>query len=141
MTLSGGVGLVSTVDDYFRFAEVLRRGGTLEGVKILTESSVRLMTTNHLPHDLAVMGQATFNETTTDGVGYGLGMSVVADPARTAWRSGRGEFAWGGYASTAFWVDPQHDTTVIFMTQLIPSDRYPIRGEIRALVADALDSL
>jgi CubicO group peptidase (beta-lactamase class C family) len=73
-----------------------------------------------------------------DGVGFGLGVFVVVDPSRTAWRSARGELAWGGYASTAFWVDPEHDVTAIFLTQVIPSDRYPIRGELRALVADAL---
>ena len=137
-TLSGGAGLLSTTDDYFRFAEMLRRGGTLDGAEILQESTVSLMTRNHLAGDLAAAGPPTFGETVTDGIGFGFGVSVVVDPSRTAWRAARGEFAWGGYASTAFWVDPEHDVTVIFMTQLIPSDRYPIRGELRALVADAL---
>ncbi len=138
-TFSGGAGLVSTADDYFRFAELLRRGGAVDGVRLLEESTVRLMTSDRLGRDLAAMGQATFNETAMDGVGFGLGVSVVVDPSRTAWRSARGEFAWGGYASTAFWVDPEHDATVVFLTQVVPSDRYPIRGELRALVADALE--
>lgn len=139
-TFSGGSGLVSTASDFFRFAEMLRRGGEFDGVRILEEATVRRMVTNRLPGDLATMGQQTYNETTTDGIGFGLGMSVVVDPTRTAWRSAGGEFAWGGYASTAFWVDPVHDVTVIFLTQVIPSDRYPLRGELRALVADALAS-
>jgi CubicO group peptidase (beta-lactamase class C family) len=139
-TLSGGAGLISTAGDYFRFAEMLRRGGTLDGVHVLAEETVRLMTSDRLGRDLAAMGQATFNETAMDGVGFGLGVSVVLDPSRTAWRSAWGEFAWGGYASTAFWVDPEHEVTVVFLTQVIPSDRYPIRGELRALVADALES-
>jgi CubicO group peptidase (beta-lactamase class C family) len=140
-TLSGGAGLLSTTEDYFRFAEMLRRGGALDEVCILRESTVELMRKNHLAGDLAAMGQPTFSETATDGVGYGLGVSVVVDPVRTAWPSSRGEFAWGGYASTTFWVDPANALTVVFMTQLVPSGRYPIRGELRELVADALDLL
>ena len=137
-TLSGGAGLVSTATDYFRFAEMLRGGGALDGVRVLDDALVREMTSDQLPADLAAMGSPTFNETTTAGVGFGLGVSVVVDPSRTAWRCGRGEFAWGGYASTAFWVDPEHHVTVVFMTQVIPSDRYPLREELRMLVADAI---
>jgi len=137
-TLSGGAGLLSTARDYLRFAEMLRRGGTVDRARVLEEESVRQMTTNHLRGDLAATGQTSFNETTTAGVGFGLGVSVVIDPSRTAWRSSLGEFAWGGYASTAFWVDPVHEVTTVFLTQLIPSDRYPIRGELHELVADAL---
>jgi len=137
-TFSGGAGLLSTATDYLRFAEMLRRRGELEGVRVLERATVDLMTSNQLPSDLAEMGQASFNETETNGVGFGFGVSVVVDPTRTAWRSSLGESAWGGYASTAFWVDPTNDVTVVFMTQLIPSDRYPIRGELRALVRDAL---
>jgi CubicO group peptidase (beta-lactamase class C family) len=140
ITLSGGGGLVSTALDYFRFAEVLRQGGAIGGVRVLDESTVRLMTSDQLGQDLAALGQPTFNETTTAGVGFGLGVSVVLDPSRSAWRSTRGEFGWGGYASTAFWVDPAQEITAIFLTQALPSDRYPIRGELRALVADALSA-
>jgi CubicO group peptidase (beta-lactamase class C family) len=138
-TFAGGAGLLSTTSDYLRFAEMLRREGELDGVRVLEASTVRTMVANHLPGDLAEMRQETFNETETAGVGFGLGVSVVVDPSRTAWRSFPGEFGWGGYASTTFWVDPEHDVTVIFMTQVIPSDRYPIRGELHALVADAFD--
>ena len=137
-TFSGGAGLLSTARDYFRFAEMLRRGGTLDGIRVLDRPTVDLLTSNQLPRDLAEMGQATFNETEMDGVGFGLGVSVVVDPERTSWRSSLGEYAWGGYASTAFRVDPANAVTAIFMTQLIPSDYYPIRGQLRSLVLEAL---
>lgn len=137
-TLSGGAGLLSTARDFFRFAELLRQGGTLDGARLLGRATVDLMTSNQLPGDLAGMGQPTFNETPMDGIGFGLGVSVVVDPARTSWRTSPGEYAWGGNASTAFWVDPLDEVSVVFLTQLIPSNRYPIRGELRALVRDAL---
>jgi CubicO group peptidase (beta-lactamase class C family) len=137
-TLSGGGGLVSTLDDYFRFTEMLRNNGTLEGSRLLGRKSVALMTMNHLPGDLADMGQPTFCETTYEGIGFGLGMSVVIDPAKSKILGTPGEYAWGGYASTAFWVDPEEDLTVIFLTQLIPSSAYPIRRELRVLAYQAL---
>ena len=137
-TLSGGGGLVSTLKDYFRFTEMLRNRGTLEGHRLLGRKSVELMTMNHLPGDLADMGQPTFCETTYEGIGFGLGMSVVVDPAKAKILGTPGEYAWGGYASTAFWVDPTEDMTVIFLTQLIPSSAYPIRRELRVLAYQAL---
>ncbi len=137
-TLSGGGGLVSTLKDYFYFTEMLRRKGALNGRRLLGRKSVELMTCNHMPGDLADMGQPTFCETTYEGIGFGLGMSVMIDPAKAKILGTPGEFAWGGYASTAFWVDPVEDLTVIFLTQLIPSGAYPIRRELRVLTYQAL---
>jgi CubicO group peptidase (beta-lactamase class C family) len=137
-TLSGGSGLVSTLPDYFRFAEMLRRKGELNGQRILGRKTIAFMTRNHLPGDLAEMGQPTFCETTYEGIGFGLGMSVMLDPAKAKIIGTPGEYAWGGYASTAFWIDPVEDLTVIFLTQLIPSSAYPIRRELRVLTYQAL---
>jgi len=137
-TLSGGGGLVSTLDDYFRFTEMLRRKGELDGQRLLGRKTVEFMTCNHLPGDLADMGQPTFCETTYEGIGFGLGMSVMLDPAKAKIVGTPGEYAWGGYASTAFWIDPVEDLTVIFLTQLIPSSAYPIRRELRVLTYQAL---
>ena len=137
-TLSGGGGLVSTLKDYFLFTEMLRNKGVLEGNRLLGRKSVELMTLNHLPGDLADMGQPTFCETTYEGIGFGLSMSVVIDPAKAKILGTPGEYAWGGYAGTAFFVDPKEDVTVIFLTQLIPSSAYPIRRELRVLVYQAL---
>ncbi|MCP4691590.1 MAG: beta-lactamase family protein, partial [Desulfobacterales bacterium] len=137
-TFAGGAGLVSTVGDYFRFTELLRRKGELDGERLLGRKTVEYMTTNHMPGDLAAMGQETFNETTYEGVGFGLGVSVMLDPAKARIMGSPGEYAWGGAASTAFWIDPAEDMTVIFLTQLMPSSAYPIRRELRVLTYQAL---
>ena len=73
-----------------------------------------------------------------DGVGFGLGFSVLLDPAATHTLGSPGEFAWGGAASTAFWIDPAEQLTVVFMTQLLPSSTYPLRSQLRQLVYSAL---
>jgi CubicO group peptidase (beta-lactamase class C family) len=98
------------------------------------------MTRNHLPGnaDLASFGRPLFAETPFDGVGFGLGFSVLLNPAATHTLGTAGEFAWGGAASTAFWVDPIERITVVFMTQLLPSTTYPIRSQLRQLVYSAL---
>jgi CubicO group peptidase (beta-lactamase class C family) len=137
-TFSGGGGLVSTLGDYFRFTELLRRKGELDGTRLLGRKTVEYMTCNHLPGDLADMGQPTFNETSYEGIGFGLGVSVMLNPAKAKVMGTPGEYAWGGYASTAFWIDPEEDMTVIFLTQLIPSSAYPIRRELRVLTYQAL---
>jgi CubicO group peptidase (beta-lactamase class C family) len=135
---SGGGGLLSTMRDYHRFTEMLRRRGELDGERVLGARTVDFMAANHLPGDLADMGQKTWNETTFEGIGFGLGVSVVVDPMKAQIMQSKGEYAWGGMASTAFWVDPAEDLTAIFLTQLIPSSAYPIRRELRVLVNQAL---
>jgi CubicO group peptidase (beta-lactamase class C family) len=138
--LSGGGGLVSTIGDYHRFTQMLLREGELDGARILGRRTVEYATINHLPggRDLAAMGQPVFSETRYEGVGFGLGFSVILDPAETQVVCSAGEFAWGGAASTLFWVDPVEELTVIGLTQLMPSSAYPIRQELKALVYAAL---
>jgi CubicO group peptidase (beta-lactamase class C family) len=138
--LSGGGGLVSTTADYLRFAEMLRRGGELEGHRVIGERTLRFMVRNHLPGGatLATIALGQFGETAFAGVGFGLGFAVTLDPVEAQVVSSPGEFYWGGAASTAFWVDPVEDLIVIFMTQLMPSSTYPIRRELRQLVHQAL---
>jgi CubicO group peptidase (beta-lactamase class C family) len=138
--LSGGGGLVSTAGDYARFTRMLLRGGELDGVRLLGPRTLRLMTTNQLPGgaDLEQFGRPLFAETTFDGVGFGLGFSVVLDPVAARYTSSRGEFGWGGAASTAFWVDPEERMEVSFFTQLLPSSTHPIRSQLHQLVHQAL---
>jgi CubicO group peptidase (beta-lactamase class C family) len=138
--LSGGGGLVSTAADYARFTEMLVRGGELDGVRVLGPRTLGYMTRNHLPGgaSLAELGRGMFAETAYDGIGFGLGFGVSADPVAAKVSVNAGEFTWGGYASTAFWVDPTEQVTVHFYTQLVPSSTYPIRTELRQLVSAAL---
>jgi CubicO group peptidase (beta-lactamase class C family) len=82
-----------------------------------------------------------FAEATYDGVGFGLGFSVSVDPVATKVTTTVGEHAWGGLASTAFWVDPAEELAVHFFTQLVPSSTYPLRTELRQLVYGRADRL
>jgi CubicO group peptidase (beta-lactamase class C family) len=138
--LSGGGGLVSTAADYHRFTRMLARGGELDGERLLGPRTVAYATRNHLPGgaDLQQIGRPIFAESDFRGVGFGLGFSVVVDPAAGKSLSSAGEFAWGGLASTAFYVDPVEEITAMFFTQLMPSSTYPIRPQLRTLVAQAL---
>lgn len=138
--LAGGGGLVTTAGDYLRFTEMLRRGGELDGVRLLGTRTLDYMRQNHLPGggDLTECGRPLFAETAFDGVGFGLGFSVVIDPVATKTLCSAGEFAWGGAASTAFWVDPVEDLTVVLFTQLLPSSTHPLRTELKQLVYQAL---
>src|SRR3954471_7878285 len=138
--LSGGGGLVSTAADYHRFAQMLLRAGELDGTRLLAPRTVRYMRRNHLPGgaDLEAFGRPLFAETTFEGVGFGLGFSVVEDPVAGRSPASAGEFGWGGAASTAFWVDPAEDLTVLFFTQLLPSSAHPIRPQLHQLVHQAL---
>ena len=137
---SGGGGLVSTMADYGRFCQMLLNGGVLEGQRLLGRKTVEYMRTNQLPNngDMADMGQPVWSETSYDGIGFGLGFAVVLDPVKAHIITSVGEHHWGGAASTFFWIDPEEDLYVIFLTQLIPSSTYPIRRELRTRVYQAL---
>ena len=137
---SGGGGLVSTMADYLRFCEMLRRGGVLDGVRLLGPKTLQLMRSNHLPggKDLADVSVSMFSEALYQGIGFGLGFAMTTDVAKTGLAGSLGEHWWGGMASTAFWIDPVEDLSVVFMTQLIPSSLYPIRRELRTLVNAAI---
>lgn len=137
--LSGGSGLVSTIADYHRFCEMLRRGGELDGARILAPRTIQLMRANHLPadQDLTQLAIGTFSETSNEGVGFGLGFASTCDAAKAGSVS-TGEYYWGGAASTIFWVDPSADLVVIFMTQLLPSATFDFRGQLKSLVYSSL---
>jgi CubicO group peptidase (beta-lactamase class C family) len=98
------------------------------------------MTSNHLPGgaDLPALSRSMFAEASYNGIGFGLGFSVTMDPAKTLIPGSAGEYAWGGAASTAFWIDPAEELITIFMTQVLPSNAYPIRRELRTMVYAAI---
>ncbi|NKE43666.1 beta-lactamase family protein [Roseomonas frigidaquae] len=135
---SGGGGLVSTAADYLRFCRMLLNKGELDGTRYLGRKTVELMMSNHLRGDMAAMGQPRWSESTAEGIGFGLGFSVTLDPARAQILGTPGECAWGGAASTAFWVDPAEDMAVILLTQLMPSSTWPLRRELRVLSYQAV---
>ncbi len=137
-TFLGGAGLVSTIDDYWRFAEMLRAGGLSRGQRIIGPKTIQLMAANHLPGEIAAMGPASWAETSFFGVGFGLMGSVILEPARAQASASVGDYGWGGMASTCFWVSPKDDLTVVFFTQLAPSSALPLRKELRALVHQAM---
>lgn len=136
-TYAGGGGLVSTLHDYFRFAEMLRLDGSFQGVEILPPTILQMMKRNHLGCEIAAMGPTSFAEMPMEGIGFGLGGAVVLDPKRSGMAGHTGDFGWGGLAGTYFWIDPATQVTCIFFTQLIPSGAHPLRSELKVLVHSA----
>jgi CubicO group peptidase (beta-lactamase class C family) len=138
---SGGGGLVGTSADYLRFCEMLRRGGELDGHRILGPRTLELMHMNHLPggKDLTQLAIGGFSETANEGVGFGLGFASTQGQVQTG-TLGAGDYYWGGAASTIFWVDPKEDLSVVFMTQLMPSGTFNFRGQLKSIIyASILD--
>lgn len=136
---AGGSGLVGTTADYLRFSEMLRRGGELDGARILGPRTIDLMHQNHITggKDLSQVALGTFAETPYDGVGFGLGFAMTLDAVK-AGTIGAGDYYWGGAASTIFWVDPAEDLVAIFMTQLIPSGTFNFRGQLKSIIYGAI---
>ena len=132
----GGSGLVSNIDDYSKFAEMLLNGGILNGVRIISEASVDLMANNHLSDEILKDGSAFGLE----GVGFGLTVGTIMNPGVAGTFSSEGEFFWGGAASTIFWVDRKNNVTATMMTQFMPSDKYPIREELKTLLYSSLSN-
>jgi len=136
---SGGGGLTGTTADYFRFCEMLRRGGELDGARILGPRTIEIMHRNHLAggQDLTQMAIGGFSETANEGVGFGLGFAMTLGQVETG-ALGGGDYYWGGAASTIFWVDPKEDMVVVFMTQLMPSATFNFRGQLRNIIYSAI---
>ena len=163
--LAGGAGLISTAADYHRFTQMLLREGAYDPPttgadasgdaasgdaaaggqggrrpRLLGSRTVRYMVQNHLPGgaDLQQLSTGGFAETNFEGIGFGFGFAVLLDPVPSKTMGTPGQYYWGGVASTAFWVDPAEELTVLFFTQLMPSSTYPIRPQLRQLIYPAL---
>ena len=136
---AGGAGLVSTAMDYARFAEMLRRGGELDGVRILGPKTVKFMTKNHLSEESmhAAWEQMPTPDIGRPGFGFGLGLGVVTDSAAIGVLGSDGEYNWGGAAGTIFWVDPVEELVVVSMIQLMQSP-WPLRADVKIAVYQAL---
>jgi CubicO group peptidase (beta-lactamase class C family) len=131
----GGSDLISTLGDYYRFAEFLRRRGELDGARVLSPRTVDFMTANHIPGgtDILHFG-TTFPADQFPGLGWGLGVGVWVGPvaAKVPWSAGA--YWWNGAFNTQFWVDPLLDITVVFMTQLRPFEFHRFVDPLVALV-------
>lgn len=140
MFLSGGGGLVSTMMDYWRFCQMLLNGGEFDGKRFVSRKTIDFMRLNHLPGDRTMkeMSSSAFSELAAEGTGFGLGFSVLLDPAEAQTVGSVGNYSWGGAASTYFWIDPEEDMIAILMTQLYPSSTYPLRPQLQQLVYAAV---
>jgi CubicO group peptidase (beta-lactamase class C family) len=125
---SGGAGLVSTTMDYMRFCQMLLNGGELNGARILSPTTVRMMSRNYLPSSVGEMAP---------GQGFGLDFAVVLDPVKAGTYSA-GEFYWGGAAGTWFWIDPVEDLVFVGMIQQFGSNRPDVRSLSRTLTYQAI---
>jgi CubicO group peptidase (beta-lactamase class C family) len=132
---SGGGGLVSTTEDYLRFCEMLRRGGELDGARILGPRTVELMRRNHLKdgRDILSLAVDEISDGPREGVGFGLGFASTLD-ALKADTPVAGDYYWGGAASTLFWIDPAEDLVVVFMTQLTPTGTFNFRAQLKSII-------
>jgi CubicO group peptidase (beta-lactamase class C family) len=136
---SGGGGLTGTTADYLHFCEMLRRGGELDGARILGPRTIEMMHQNHLAggKDLVQLTIGGFSETASEGVGFGLGFATTLGSVASGSMGGN-DYYWGGAASTIFWIDPKEDLVVIFMTQLMPSGTFNFRGQLKNIVYSSI---
>jgi CubicO group peptidase (beta-lactamase class C family) len=136
---SGGGGLVSTAEDYYRFAQMLANGGELGGVRILSPATVKLMTSNHVPAAVLTGEWGIGQHIMRPGFGYGYDCAVVFDPAEANLPDGKGTFFWDGAAGTWFWVDPTNDIVFVAMIQRRTSpDNHNLLYRSHAVVYGAL---
>ncbi|MEI8646954.1 serine hydrolase [Paraglaciecola sp. Hal342] len=129
---SGGGGLVSTIEDYYIFTQMLLNGGEYQGKRILGRKTVEYMRTNHLPTSLIPF------EPTSTGEGYGLAMSVTVDEQGANTMGSAGDYGWAGAASTYFRIDPKEQMIVISMTQLMPSSYFSYNKDFKNIAYQAL---
>lgn len=130
----GSFGLVSTAEDYWRFAQMMLSGGKLNGTRILAPQIVRFIARDHL-------GTIAMGETgeRSSGIGFGLGFAVMKDPAEAGYMSSEGSIFWAGAANTHFWIDPKEDMVVVAMTQHMDAPgAEALWPQIRTLVYSAL---
>jgi CubicO group peptidase (beta-lactamase class C family) len=124
----GGIGAAATPADYLRFARMLLNGGELDGARILGRKTVELMTSDNLPKD---------TPTWQEGIRYGLGVSVLTQPAQAGNLGTVGQYGWSGYATTWVDVDPKEDLIALLFAQYMPRDVH-FTDEFQTLVYQAL---
>ena len=128
---SGGAGLVSTAQDYARFAQMLLNGGELDGARILGRKTIELMTVDHLEEGMPT-------GFLSPGWSFGLGFTVKTEAGMDGMPSSVGEYNWIGIQGTSFWVDPEEDLVGVFMVQIRPNRDITFRDQFKRLVYQAL---
>jgi CubicO group peptidase (beta-lactamase class C family) len=136
---SGGAGMSTTADDYLRFCQMLLNGGTLDGKRYLSRTTVALMTSDHLGPKVATPVQPGEVLMGVQGYTFGLGFMVRQGPGIAGVHGSEGDFAWGGLGGTFFWVDPKEQLIGILMAQTPGAVRQQYRRMIKTLVYQALD--
>jgi CubicO group peptidase (beta-lactamase class C family) len=135
---SGGAGAVSTAGDYLRFSQMLLNGGSLEGTRVMSRTTVRLMTSDHLGTFINQPVQPGELLLGTKGYTFGLGFAVRQGDGVGGVSGSAGEFMWAGYAGTYFFVDPKEQVTAVLMTQAPSPNRAYFRKMVKQLVYQSI---
>jgi CubicO group peptidase (beta-lactamase class C family) len=138
MNDSGGAGALSTAMDYLRFGQMLLNGGQLDGARVVSRSTIKLMTSDHLGTRVAAPFQPGELLLGTPGYTFGLGFAVRQGDGIAGVSGSAGEFLWAGYAGTFFWVDPKEEIVGVYMTQAPSPIRAYYRRMFKSLVYQAL---
>ncbi|ETR75756.1 beta-lactamase [Afipia sp. P52-10] len=133
---SGGGGLISTIGDYARFAQMITNGGTLEGERYLSPKTVAWMGANHIGRSTGIPPGPNFLP--GPGFGFGLGFAVRIERGASAWPGSVGELNWGGAGGTYFWIDPREDMFAVLMMQSY-AQRERYRNMIKNMVYGSMD--
>jgi CubicO group peptidase (beta-lactamase class C family) len=132
----GGQGMVSTIDDYARFTQMVLNGGTLDGKRYLSPKTIAYMTSNHIAPSSGIVPGPYYLP--GPGVGFGLGFAVRTDAGVSPFEGSVGDLSWGGAGGTVFWIDPKENMTVVFMAPMV-SPRARVWRTLRNLVYGAFD--
>ena len=127
---SGGGQLISTADDYWRFAQMLLNGGEFDGERYLSPVLVDMMSEDRLPDDMDIGFYR--------GSGFGLNVAVVRDRSDVGYPVNEGEFFWAGIATTLFWIDPEEELVAIMMTQYLPFNDLYFRDILHRMLYPAI---
>ena len=128
-SFSGGAGLLSTAEDYATFLQMMLNGGEMGQTRILSRKSVELMTVDHI---------SNIDFPWYNGVGFGLGFSILKDVGSRGTPGTVGEYGWGGAYHSTYWVDPVEELVVVYFTQLIPANGMNDHAKLRTLVYQAI---
>ncbi|MET4782690.1 serine hydrolase domain-containing protein [Glaciihabitans sp. UYNi722] len=135
---SGGAGLLSTIGDYARFAQMLLNGGEFDGARVVSAEGLKLQMANHVSDDILNGGFGVGNQRIRPGFGFGFDGAVFTDPLLAGVPVGVGTYQWDGAAGTWFWVDPENDLLFVGLVQLLSAAAPPFQLRTQQLMADAI---